>query len=76
VSQVGLDLDFAADLLLDFAGLELGFVKDFEGTDEACGALAGEVDAAEFAFSEGSPNLEHAEVEDLGCRGLLVHGRL
>lgn len=51
VRQVRLDFDFAAHLLLDFSLLQFGFVQDFQCADEAGGALAGEVDAAEFAFS-------------------------
>ena len=62
VRQVRLDFDFAAHLLLDFSLLKFGFVQDFQRADEAGGALAGEVDAAEFAFSQGLANLEHAQV--------------
>ncbi len=71
VAQVGLDLDLAADLLLHLALLELGFVQHFQRADEVCGALFGEVDAAEFAFAQGFADLEHAEVEGSG-RGELV----
>ena len=35
VAQVTLDLDFAANLLLHAALLQLGFVQDLQGTDEA-----------------------------------------
>lgn len=60
MSQVGLDLDFASDLFLDFAILELVLVENFQGADEAGGSLAGEVDATEFALAEGAADLEHA----------------
>lgn len=67
--EVGLDFDFSSDLLLNFALLEFGFVEDFEGADEACGSLAGEVYAAEFAFAEGFADFEHAQVELFGFGG-------
>lgn len=72
VSQVALDLNLAANLLLNAGALlEFGFVEDLERADEAAAALAREVDAAEFAFAERPANLEHAEVELLGGEGLL-----
>jgi len=35
VREVGLDFDFAADLLFDFSLLQFGFMQDFERADEA-----------------------------------------
>lgn len=58
--EMRLDFYFSADLLFDFALLEFGFVKHFEGADEAGGFLFGEVDAAKFSFAEGLADFEHA----------------
>ena len=63
--EIGLDFDFSPDLPLDFALLELAFVEDFEGADEACSAFASEVDSSEFALSERFADLEHAQMEVL-----------
>ena len=73
VPEVGLDFDFAADLLFDFALLEFVLVQDFEGADEAGVALAGEVDATELSLAERAPDLEHAEMELFRGGGLGVH---
>lgn len=74
VAQVTLDLDLAADLLLDAALLEFVLVQDLEGADEAARALPREVHAAKLALAQGPANLKHAEVEDLGHRGLEYDG--
>ncbi|KAH9831296.1 cercosporin toxin biosynthesis protein, partial [Teratosphaeria destructans] len=74
VREVGLDLDLASDLLLHFAGLQLGFVQDFEGADEVRGAFARQVDPAEFAFAQGFADLEHAQVELFRRGGLRGEG--
>lgn len=70
--EVALDLDLAANLFLHFALLQLRLVQYFEGADEPAAALFGEIYAPELAFTQRLANLEHAEVELFGFRGLLV----
>ena len=70
-----MDFDFSSDLLFDFSLLQFAFVEDFEGADEACRALFGQVHSPKFAFPQGLPYFKHAEMEILGfC--LLLHLRI
>ena len=60
MGEVGLDFDFAPDLSFYFSLLEFADVQDFQGADEVGAAFAREVDAAEFAFAQGSADFELA----------------
>lgn len=51
MAQVRLDLDLAADLLLQLGLLELGLVERLERADVAAGSFSRQIHAAELAFS-------------------------
>lgn len=66
MAQVGLNLDLAAHLFLDFACDQFGFVQHFERADVAGLFFAREVDTPEFAFAERSADFEVVQVEEFG----------
>ena len=61
VAQVGLDLDLAAELMLDAGLEELGLLQHLEGDDVLGPLLPGQVDGAELAPAEGLADLEVVE---------------
>lgn len=74
VGEMRLDFDFAADLLLDFALLDLRLVEDFQRADKAGRALLCQVHAAKLALAERLANLEHAQMPLFGHGWLCVDG--
>mmetsp|Transcript_13013 Transcript_13013/g.36661 ORF Transcript_13013/g.36661 Transcript_13013/m.36661 type:complete len:212 (+) Transcript_13013:643-1278(+) len=58
VAEVSLNLDFAAQLVLDVVASQLVLVEDFDGHDELALPFAGEVNSAELAASEATANVK------------------
>ena len=77
VAEVGLDLDLAAELVLD-AGLEkLGLLQDLERNDVLGTFLASQVDGTELAAAEGLADLKVVEgplTSGAGAFGLGIQG--
>ena len=77
IAQVGLDLDLAAELVLD-AGLEqLGLLQDLESNDVLGTLLASQVDGTELAAAEGLADLKVVEgplASGAGAFGLGIEG--
>lgn len=63
VTQVLLNLDFAADLFFDFGLDYFGFVEGFESENVVWFTLcADHVDTTEFAFTKGATHVEAMQV--------------
>ena len=58
MTQMGLDLNFSAELMLNVSFLELRFEKDLESHDKLGPFLSGQVDIAKLAFTQRSANFK------------------
>lgn len=56
--EVGLDLHFSPELMLDTGLLKLILKEDLEGQDELALTLPGQVDVAKFTLTQGATNVE------------------